>query len=261
VRNARYVRQLPLLLGLLACALDDRVLRPTDTGAAGESAARGGSPDGNAGERAEAGTAGADEDPRGGSGHGMSGKGGSSNGQGGRAPLVEGCADLDTDGVADCTITLVSTPSFESDVSGWFPIGDAELSWDPKNALNDEPSGSAKLSGRPPLVQATQCVPIDAEKLLIVYASAFVETKENADDAQAVLEISYFASDDCTGVFEGFFETPPSSETNAWTTIHAGSLSPPTTRSVSVTLVGGKARDATTQSVYFDNVMLKAQDP
>jgi hypothetical protein len=44
--------------------------------------------------------------------------------------LYLGCADLDTDGVADCKSTLLETPSFTDDVSPWVAVGDAALSWD-----------------------------------------------------------------------------------------------------------------------------------
>jgi hypothetical protein len=238
VSGARYVHCLALLLGPITCGLDDRTLLPSPSGTAGSGeAARGGA-----------------EDP------GNGGEGGGSSGQPVGGDLVDGCADLDTDGVADCTVTLVHTPSFESDVSGWTASGDSELSWDAKNALSDSPSGSAKLSGRTAIAQATQCVPVDGRKLIVAYANAFVEAPEDAEGARASLEVSYFANDDCSDTPEGFFETPASNQLNAWTTIHAGSVSLPTTRAVSVTLVGVKAQGATKQSAYFDNVMLSARD-
>jgi hypothetical protein len=238
VSGARYVCCLALLLGPIACALDDRTLLPGPVGAAGSGEA----------------------DAGGGEGPGNGGQGSGGSGQSGGGDLVDGCADLDTDGVADCTVTLVHTPSFESDVSGWTATGDAELNWDEKNALSDSPSGSAKLSSRTSIAHATQCVPVDGRKLIVAYANVFVEAPEGSEDARASLEVSYFASDDCSDVPEGFFETPASNQLNAWTTIHAGSVSLTTTRSVSVTLVGVKAQAASSQSAYFDNVMLSVRE-
>jgi hypothetical protein len=226
-----------LLFSLFACSVDDRVLQPAKRSGQTEM--------------------GDNADPS------MEDNSQRDGGSASSAPdLVDDCADLDTDGIADCKVTLVTTPNFTSDVEGWAAEGDAELSWDPKNALSDEPSGSAKLSGLATSVRALQCVPIEGSKLLIVYANVFVETGEaDADDARALLEVAYFVSEDCSGASEGLFETPPSSETNAWTPIHAGGVSLDTTHSVSVTLIGIKSNSEMSQTVYFDNVMLTAQEP
>lgn len=229
---------LTLTLCLGACSLDDRHLQPAsgDEGmagacAVGESDAGSSAPEGAAGEAASTG-------------------------------LVDGCADLDTDGIADCKATLVQNPSFTSDASGWTPLGDAKLTWDPRNALDDLPSGSAKLNASARRASAFQCVGLSGAQLVVAYASAFVEPAGDADGpAQTGLEVSFFDSDDCGGTRGGYFETPPSAVTGAWTTIQAGGLSTATTKSASVALVGIKAAFASELNVYFDNVMLKAKAP
>lgn len=176
--------------------------------------------------------------------------------------LVDGCADLDTDGAPDCKVTLVMNPTFASDASGWIPIDDADLSWDPKNALSDLPSGSAKLSTTALRSSAVQCVVLEGERLVIAYASAFVEPPiVPSDPNEAELEVSFFGSDDCSGERTSYFRTPPSSRTGAWTTIQAGGISKPTTHSLSIELVGARAPAAAALTAYFDNVMLKAVDP
>ena len=54
---------------------------------------------------------------------------------GGTGPgLVDGCADLDTDGVADCKTTLVKNASFTSGVGDWTADPNVELVWQPKTA-------------------------------------------------------------------------------------------------------------------------------
>jgi hypothetical protein len=111
------------------CALDDRVLRGPAASHGGASAA---------GE--------------GGGGEAAWHSAGAPPGQG----WVDGCADLDTDGVADCTVTLVRSPSFTSDVSGWTALGDATLTWSAKNASTDLPSGAAELSSPSSLGRAQQ---------------------------------------------------------------------------------------------------------
>jgi hypothetical protein len=239
---------LAAMLALCACALDDRQLElapgEDHSGASGgEDPAAGG--DGSAGEGGTAGT----------------------GGTGGTNGLVDGCADLDTDGVADCTTTLVKNPSFASDVTGWAPLTNATLTWDARNALEDLPSGSAKLGtgpvpARAPRVGATQCVAVAGSQLVIAYASAFVEAAGNAGDPSgAAIEVSFFESADCSGRVNGFFATPTSTFTGVWTTIQAGGLSKEATQSISVALVINKAALISQVSAYFDNVMIKAKPP
>jgi hypothetical protein len=184
-------------------------------------------------------------------------------GEGGAAPangLVDGCADLDTDGIADCDVTLVETPGFASDVSGWTPLDDAELTWDEKNALGDRPSGSARLSAASPRASAAQCVDLAGQQLVIAYAQTFVEPAPGAEDPpRALLEVSFFEAEACDGERSRYFTTPPSAATGEWVTIQAGGLATDATRSLSIELVATKAQSAADVAVYFDNVMLKAQ--
>jgi len=234
---------LSFVLGLLACSVDHRALNshpgPVDSGAAGKSGMPGTDSGGAAG--AEGGAA-----------------GDSASGEG----LVDGCADLDTDGVADCDATLVENATFRSDVDGWTALGDAELSWEHENALGDLPSGSAKLSAELPRASAYQCVPLDGLKLVIAYANAWVEPGDDPEDPpQAELEVTFFQGENCSGVSDGYFTTPRGDDSDAWTTIQAGGLSKDTTQSVSVALVGVKPDSSSKLGVYFDNVMLKAQAP
>lgn len=231
---------LALLLGVCSCSLDQRKLRLGEDDTAG--APSGGS------EHGASSSSGGTESPRGGSGGGA--------GQG----LVDGCADLDTDGVADCESTLVETPSFTNDVVPWVAVGDAALSWDEKNALADSPSGSAKLSASVPRATAVQCVKLSGQRLVIAYASAFAVSESDEAAAEGLLEVSFFGTDDCSGKRDGFFETPPSSVSDAWTTVQAGGVSGPSTASVSVGLVGVNPRPPAELAVYFDNIMLRAQN-
>jgi hypothetical protein len=224
-------------LGLVGCAVDDRHLEEGGAGAAGPLVV---DPSGNSG------------------GVGDGSAGGSSS----PSDLVDGCADLDTDGIADCTTTLVENPTFTSDASGWTPVADAEWAWDPKNALDDTPSGSGRLSAGTPRPSAVQCVAIAGQQLVIGYVSVFVEAPDDTASAnQAELDVSYFASSDCSGPITGYFDAPPSAMMGAWTTVHAGSLSPTTTASALVALTGVKADDAATVTAYFDNVMVKTKAP
>lgn len=233
-----------LVLGCGACSVDDREL----TLAMGSG---GGSGSGGAGQTA-------------GSGGRTPSGGGADAGAGGESAdgLVDGCADLDTDGVADCTTTLVTTPSFTEDVSGWVAVDDATLTWDEKNALADVPSGSAKLTASTSRASAAQCLELPGRQLVIAYAQVLAPAAPGAEGvAQAQLRVAFFERDDCTGEPSGFFETPPSTEADVWSTVQAGGLSDEAAQSMSVALVGVKASDAQQLNVHFDNVMLKTKDP
>jgi len=183
-------------------------------------------------------------------------------------PLVNGCADLDTDMVADCTVTLVKNPTFKSDVAGWTAVAPATLAWDPRNALGDTPSGCALLTATGAtdidgsvFVRAAQCVAVPANQIIIAYANASVaRSSGSGPSAEAELEVSFFDSEGCAGQPTGQFATPPSS-TAGWATIQAGSLSGAATTSASVALVGVKPFRADALSVCFDNIMVKAKPP
>jgi hypothetical protein len=221
---------------LVSCSIDERQLEPKP-GAAGTSGVSNSLDAGGEGSVA----------------------GGESGGGAAGAPtsdgLVEGCADLDTDGVADCEVTLVKNPSFTDGVDGWLPLEGTALTWAEKNALSDLPSGSALIQGAPHS-RATQCLPLHGQRLVIAYASAFVES-DIEEAGHALLAVSFFDTAGCEGESRGFFETPASGVVGTWSTIHAGSLSHPETRSISVTLVGviGNAES----KFYFDNVVLEAR--
>jgi len=222
-----------------ACGIDTRALDP-DPSSAG---------DGSAGAPPETVTA-------------LAGQGGVPD----TAPAsASGCADLDTDGVPDCDTTLVEDPAFTADVSGWTALGEATLRWAHKDSLGDGASGSALLGDDTPVEEvprasAFQCVPLAGSALVVAYASAFVEPIDDVDDQpQAELEVTFFDGDDCSAESGGFFETPPSTVAGGWATVQAGGLSPDTTNSVGIALVGIKAPSSAELHVYFDNVMLKAE--
>jgi hypothetical protein len=202
---------------------------------------------------------------------GSAGQSGQGSAVAGSAPVAQGgesgagsaggssCADLDTDGIADCEVTLVETPSFADDVSGWAPVEEATLVWDERDALDDGRSGSAKLSATSPLASATQCVALDGAKLVIAYANTLVQAADEGADAQ--LAVSFYAEPGCTGERSGFFETPPGGPTGSWATAHAGGISPENTKSVSIALVGIRGKGASSLTAWFDNVMVKAAEP
>ncbi|HEY2406928.1 MAG TPA: hypothetical protein VGI10_13045 [Polyangiaceae bacterium] len=180
-------------------------------------------------------------------------------------PLVDGCADLDTDGVGDCTVTIVMNADFKTNVLGWTPDTETTSVWDAKNALADLPSGSLLATGSgfidaPGLTLDTvaQCVPLLGKQLLIVYANAFIAADQDPA-GQAAVDVRFFDQDDCAGDFRGTFSTPPSAVVGSWFTVQAGSLAADTTRSASIRLVTQRPLRASSFGVYFDNILAKAQ--
>jgi hypothetical protein len=172
--------------------------------------------------------------------------------------LVDGCADLDTDGVADCSVTLLENAEFAENVEGWEPQADAELTWDGMNALEDSRSGSAMLTAEADRASAEQCVKLQGRKLVIVYANAFVE--DETELGQAELQVSFFENEGCDGEPTAYFETPASTSTNRWVTVQAGAISPAGMASLSVALVRLRKEAPEQIRVYFDNVMLKSKE-
>jgi hypothetical protein len=265
-RISRQVGLASLGVWLIACSLDQRNLQLDSAAGASTNGAGAGVDDGVAGSSGSTST----PEPDGGAagegqpvGAGMAG----SPSTPALPPLVNGCADLDTDKVADCSVTLVKNPAFKSDVESWAAVDDAMLAWDAGNALGDTPSGCALLtaSGTSDLdgsafFRVAQCVAVPANQIVIAYANALVVSASAKAPAQAELEVSFFDAEDCAGQATGQFFTPPSAA-SAWTTIQAGGVSGLATKSASVALVGIKPYRAEALGVCFDNVMLKTQAP
>lgn len=255
------------LLGIfaVACSLDQRVLHhDASIGVTAGSAGNGnGNGNGTAGthDTADAGMDGV-EPEAGSAGTQEPGSNGGSSSSG-LPPLVDGCADLDSDGVADCTVTRTQNSAFGRDVRGWTALGAASLTWDPDNALADTPSGCARLrvsNDGAMIYRATQCVAVPADQIIIAYANARVEMAAAATQvAHAQLELSFFDTPDCAGKSTKYFATPPSEASSNWVTIQAGGVSATTTTAVSVALVGIRPTTADALSVCFDNVMIKAK--
>lgn len=175
----------------------------------------------------------------------------------GGAPLVDGCADLDTDGVSDCAVTLLANSTFKVDVSGWAAKPEAALEWARSNALADSPPGSASLTTSATRGSAIQCVPLVGQQLVIAYANTFIEQASPAG-TQTLLEVSFFDEPGCFGERYRSFETPPANAAADWLTVHAGALTEPTTQSVELALVAVREPTTTgTVRCYFDNVLLK----
>jgi hypothetical protein len=189
--------------------------------------------------------------------------------------LIDGCADLDGDGISDCEETRVVNAEFGSDVSGWSPDAEAgdsfttTLTWDPENASGSDPSGSASVTvsgavdfNGSVLRAATQCILVDSQQLVVVYANAFVDLGQDPAGG-AEVDVYFFDASDCTGLATSSFSTPTPADAylGTWLTLHAESLSGVATHSALIKLGVAKPFRSATFSARFDNVLLKVQSP
>ena len=256
-------------VAVVSCALDSRTFEVI-AGAAGQAGALGASAGSeNAGRAGDEQTAGAG---RGGASLvGSAGRAGSGGEAGQPEQLVAGCADLDGNGIADCTETLVTNPDFKSDVSGWESGADPDttISWDPRNSWPEPSSGSALVASTgvidanaigAALRGASQCVSVAGKRLVTVYANAFVD---NAQDQQghAEIDVFFFDTADCTEMSVDGFSTPqPLGKTvGSWITIKAGAISAVTTKSALVKIAVSKPFRAPAFEARFDNVLVRSE--
>ena len=202
---------------------------------------------------------------------GSSGQGGASEGGSVESaiPVAGGCADLDVDGVSDCTESNVQNGDFERDVAHWQPDMDTSVEWDASNAAGDPPSGSALIAS-PGLIDAAatgvalraaqQCIPMSGTKLVIVYANALVEPGQD-QQGRAEVDVAFFDSEDCSGPLTSSFSTPQplDGSVGSWLTLKAGSVSAATTRSAQIKLALLKPFRALSFQARFDNVLLRIE--
>ena len=257
----------------LACSLDSRQLElASDEGGGSGSpsglagslgvASAGHGSAGRAGATAAAGRGGADDN------------GGSAGGVDESPPIVDGCVDLDQNGVGDCEETLVKNADFEADVSDWTAEQDTLIELDTHDAwgVGGTP-GSALVSSigvldpnseNAVLRAASQCVAVGGMQLVTVYANAFVESGQSDPTGRAQVVVFFFDGDNCTGAFTNSFTTPQPLNTDGidtWLTLKAGSVTGLSTQSILVKLGLSRAYSAESFRARFDNVLVRAQTP
>ena len=185
--------------------------------------------------------------------------------------LVDGCADLDGDGVADCQEGLARNPDFESDTADWLEETGTTLTWDSRNAWGDVPSGSALVAASgvidadvsgAALHAASQCVPIMGKQLVTVYANALVDPDQDMQGL-AEVDVSFYDTVACSGALTSSFATPQplDSSVGSWLSLRAGSVSGATTKSALIRLAISLPFRAASFHARFDNVLVKAQSP
>jgi hypothetical protein len=252
------------------CSLDTRALAlaasgagsSSDGGAATNPAQAGAINVGAAGSDSSLGDAGA--------GANSAGSGAQAGQAGAVPPMVDGCADLNMNQIADCNETLVSNPDMNKNVDHWLADPDTTVDWDSGNAWGDTPSGSA-LVASPGVIDANavgaalraaaQCVPVAGKKLITVYANAFVDSGQDPE-GHAEVDVFFFNQASCAGASTSGFSTPQplDAATDTWLTLKAGSLSTDSTQSLLVKLAISKPFHADSFHARFDNVLLRTDD-
>lgn len=189
--------------------------------------------------------------------------------------LIDGCVDLDGDQVSDCSETIVKNGQFATDVSDWtaqMTLGDSfttDLAWDQLNSWGTGSTGSARVNvsgtidfNGNALRGATQCVSVTGNQLLVVYANTRIDADQDPNGG-AEIDVSFFDTTDCTGVATASFSTPqpPDAKTDAWLTLHAGTVSSVTNKSALITLGVAKPFRAQSLTARFDNILVRLQSP
>jgi hypothetical protein len=182
--------------------------------------------------------------------------------------MIDGCIDLDEDGISDCDETLVQNATFNTDVDAWHADGSAELTWDERNAADDLPSGSAQLDATGTAASgaegsatqsASQCSKVTGKHLITVYANTFVDSDRLG---LARIDVHFFDTHACTGDYTTTFSTPQplDAASGKWLALKAGSVSGVDTKSVRVRLVVSRPLSEASVQARFDNVLLKATE-
>lgn len=184
------------------------------------------------------------------------------------ARTIDGCADIDGNGIADCTETLAANSDFKSDIAGWTPGPGAKLAWDEQNAGGSLPSGSGLLvaeasgadGGGSLLREASQCLPVSGNRLVTVYANSLVQSGQDPL-GHAEVDVSFFEFPACAGALTSSFSTPQPLEapTGTWLDLKAGTVTSANTQSMSVRLAISKPAQADSYQARFDNILLKVQ--
>jgi len=168
---------------------------------------------------------------------------------------------------AQATDNLLSNPDFDVDVSGWpdpYPDADTLITHDTTMDHDDTPGvlGSLKLSNSITNGAAdgpAQCVELEPATTYIAAGAIFRPTQANKP--QAYLDLTYFASTDCTGPASGGHTGGgdyylPSDIDDEWYDAEFETTTFGSTHSAKFRLFSGNTTDPTHAYVYFDNIYL-----
>jgi hypothetical protein len=176
------------------------------------------------------------------------------------------CPDLDGNGVPDCTETLVSNPSFDSDSSHWRPDENVAQSWLPMDATPSASSSSGSLRvenslfGEVPtlaIAGTSQCIAISGGSPIEAYVQLALASG-GATDSAGALETDFYSSEDCSGDIQMSRGSNSALTDSEWRSIGLSEEAPQTAHSLQVRLVAIKPFSDSALSVLFDNVLVRA---
>ena len=241
---------LALIWACCACTLDERKLVLSGAGgstplAAGAGAAQleagGAAPGENAGQGGEAGEV-----------------------AGGASGFVNSCADLDGNGVSDCSETLLENATFDANVTQWEAHPGATIAWDAKDLLGASASGSALVTASGSMdsdgygiAVAEQCLSVRDGTVLQVFANAAFDAGPVTGGAE--IGMWFFAGEACSGDTPNeVYETPKEFTAGKTLTLRGAKGVSPQIKSVRVRLGVIKPFRAESFTVRFDNILLRA---
>ena len=179
-------------------------------------------------------------------------------------PLVDGCADLDENGAADCKESEVSNSRFVADVDGWRADTGVSISWSTRDAYGDETSGSAlvEASGTSDndalgTFPASQCVPVVPGETARLFAEVRVSSGQGMGFAG--LQVWFFDAPGCVGSLQSSLSTPYSNQLDTWLPLSGEAMVPRGAKSASVRLAVIKPFKGPLFATHFDNVLFATQ--
>ncbi len=159
---------------------------------------------------------------------------------------------------------LVANPTFDTGVSGWFPLSSASIDPDPLDADNDPTSGSALVTNLSTTAGdstgALQCIDGITGETGFKMAADILVPDAQSETGYANLLVQWYGGPSCSGSQLGAYLTgivPPSSP-SVWITNSAIVESPSGTQSVRLRLSVRKFEESGTYHAHFDNVELEA---
>jgi hypothetical protein len=178
--------------------------------------------------------------------------------------LVDGCPDLDANGVGDCTETLVKNPNFAENVADWSAGDDSFIEWSAQNHFDDLPSGSALVSVRgytdaDGMMQraSSQCVTFETASKLRIFANVFY--KSDQGEGGPGLGLFFFGSSDCSGASLGFPLSVEATSADSWQTLTAERDVPEGSHSALVRLAVTKPLRSMVFKASFDNILTRTE--
>jgi hypothetical protein len=192
----------------------------------------------------------------GGSGTGGSGTGGTGTGGGSGGP----CADLDNNGVSDCTESVMANSNFASDIASWNLPVTVTAQW-VANGAQGAPTGAIQANNVQFSAGGTQtvfsgpeqCVPATPGNYKM-YAQTFIATGDGP--GFVALNVLFYKGAGCTSTFLGAFQPATVSVRDVWTTIQGTAIVPAETTSMRVRLGLIKSVGEPSFKATFDNVLI-----